>query len=124
MVEAETQGTDRGIRLRQATLDDVRLLTLWASSPRYTGEFNDFGAPHRRPYHELINKNELIGLQGGTLMVERIGGSTSIGTVSWRLVRYGPNPESEAWNIGISLIPEMMSLATNMGPPGAVLANN
>jgi RimJ/RimL family protein N-acetyltransferase len=29
-----------------------------------------------------------------------------MGTVSWRAVAYGPNPESRAWNIGISLVPE------------------
>jgi RimJ/RimL family protein N-acetyltransferase len=107
VVEAETLRPDRGIRLRQAKLEDVELLTLWASSSRYTGEFNDFGVAHRRPYRELINKNELIGREGGTLMVERIAGSTAIGTVSWRQVRYGPTSESIAWNIGISLIPEM-----------------
>ena len=110
MVEAGPLGPHRDVRLRQATLDDVQLLTLWSSSPRYTGEFNDFGLPHTRQYHELITKNELIGPNGGTLMVERIAGSEAIGTVSWRQVRYGPTPESVAWNIGISLIPEMRGL--------------
>ena len=80
---------------------------LWSSSPRYTGEFNDFGLARRKPYLELITKNELIGPNGGTLMVERVAGSRPIGTVSWRQVRYGPTPESVAWNVGISLIPEM-----------------
>jgi RimJ/RimL family protein N-acetyltransferase len=103
-------GLNRGVRLRQATLDDVELLMLWSSSPRYFGEFNDFGLARARPYQELITKHELIGPNGGTLMVERIAGSTAIGTVSWRQVRYGPSPESVAWNIGISLIPEMRGL--------------
>ena len=43
-------------------------------------------------------------------MVVRIAGNAAIGTVSWRNVRYGPTPESVAWNIGISLIPEMRGL--------------
>jgi RimJ/RimL family protein N-acetyltransferase len=107
VVEAGTVAQDRGIRLRQATLDDVELLTLWSSSPHYTGEFNDFGLSRQRPYHELITKNELIGPNGGTLMVQRVAGNEVIGTVSWRQVRYGPTPESVAWNIGITLIPEM-----------------
>jgi len=106
MVEAGTPGLDCDIRLRQATLDDVDLLMLWSSSPHYSGEFNDFGLARHRPYLELITKNELIGPNGGTLMVERIAGNEAIGTVSWRQVRYGPTPESIAWNIGISLIPE------------------
>jgi RimJ/RimL family protein N-acetyltransferase len=96
--------------LRQAALDDVELLTLWSSSARYTGEFNDFGLARQRPYLELITKNELIGPNGGTLIVERIAGNKPIGTVSWRQVRYGPTPESVAWNIGITLIPEMRGL--------------
>lgn len=98
------------MRLRQAKLADVGLLTLWASSGHYRGEFNDFGQATRRSYEELITKNELIGPNGGTLMVERVARSMAIGTVSWRQVRYGPTPESVAWNIGISLIPEMRGL--------------
>jgi RimJ/RimL family protein N-acetyltransferase len=96
--------------LRQATLDDVELLMIWSSSPRYTGEFNDFGLSRQRPYHELIAKDELIGPNGGTLMVERMADNEVIGIVSWRQVRYGPTPESAAWNIGITLIPEMRGL--------------
>ncbi len=109
-MEAGPLGPHRGVRLRQATLRDVELLTLWSSSPRFTGEFNDFGLAHTTPYQELITKHGLIGPNGGTLMVERIAGSKAIGTVAWRQVRYGPTPESVAWNIGISLIPEMRGL--------------
>ncbi|HXJ47974.1 MAG TPA: GNAT family protein [Candidatus Acidoferrum sp.] len=106
-MEAGTSASDRDIRLRQATLDDVELLRLWSSSPHYRGVFNDFGPATRRPYEELIAKNELIGEHGGTLLVERIAGPEAIGSVSWRQVRYGPTPESVAWNIGINLVPEM-----------------
>jgi RimJ/RimL family protein N-acetyltransferase len=103
-------GPDRDVRLRQATLDDVGLVKLWSSSPHYTGEFNDFGVATRKPFDELIRKSELGGERGGSLMVERIAGSKAIGTVSWRQVQYGPTEESVAWNIGISLIPEMRGL--------------
>jgi RimJ/RimL family protein N-acetyltransferase len=41
----------------------------------------------------------------GQLIVELAADGTPIGTVSWHQVMYGPNPESAAWNIGISLIP-------------------
>jgi RimJ/RimL family protein N-acetyltransferase len=97
---------DQGIRLREVTLDDVDLLTLWSSSVRYTGEFNDFGVSYHRPYHELIKKNELIGPQGGTLMVEWIPAARPSGRFPGGRCG-GPTPESAAWNIGISLIPEM-----------------
>lgn len=107
MVESGTPAADREIRLRQATRDDVELLTLWLSSPYYRGEFNDFGLTTRRPYEELVARNELIGEHGGTLLVERMASGKAIGSVSWRQVRYGPTPESVAWNIGINLVPEM-----------------
>lgn len=91
------------VRLRRATLDDAGLLELW-QSVEYTGEFNDFGLP-RRPVRDAIRETGLVGENGGTLVVESAVSGEPIGTVSWRMVRYGPNPESGAWNIGISLIP-------------------
>jgi RimJ/RimL family protein N-acetyltransferase len=39
-------------------------------------------------------------------MVVRIDDRQPIGAVSWQGVRYGPNVESLAWNIGIALVPE------------------
>ncbi len=92
------------VRLRRATLDDAGLLELW-QSVEYTGEFNDFGLP-RRPVRDAIRETGLVGENGGTLVVESAVSGEPIGTVSWRMVRYGPNPESGAWNIGISLIPD------------------
>jgi RimJ/RimL family protein N-acetyltransferase len=92
------------VRLRRATTDDTALLELW-QSPGYIGEFNDFGHP-RRPAREGIQENGLIGEHGGTLIVEVVANGEPVGTVSWREVRYGPTPESAAWNIGIDLIPE------------------
>jgi RimJ/RimL family protein N-acetyltransferase len=95
------------VRLRPATLEDVELLTLWRSSTVYTGEFNDFGLTSHAPLKEAIKKNALIGESGGSLIVvERAADDKPIGTVSWHQVRYGPNAESFAWNIGIALIPE------------------
>lgn len=92
------------VRLRRATVADAGLLELW-QGVEYRGRFNDFGQPFR-PVTEAIRESGLIGEQGGTLMVESVGDGVPIGSVSWRSVRYGPSPESAAWNIGISLIPE------------------
>ncbi len=88
------------------TVRDVALLALWATSATYGGEFNDFGLPRRPPSAEAIQQTGLVGELGGTLIVERTDNRTPIGTVSWRQSRYGPNPETAAWNIGIALIPE------------------
>ena len=93
------------VRLRRVTERDTELLNLW-SSTRYRGEFNDFGVVRRISSEDLSKPEGLIRSNGGTLIVERIAGNVPVGTVSWRQVPYGPNPESQAWNIGISLIPE------------------
>jgi RimJ/RimL family protein N-acetyltransferase len=92
------------VRLRRATVADAGLLELWQSVEN-RGEFNDFGMPFR-PLSDAILESGLIGEQGGTLVVESVPGGVPIGSVSWRTVHYGPSPESAAWNIGISLIPE------------------
>lgn len=94
----------RMVRLRPVTVDDAELLELW-QSPEYVGEFNVFGVKGR-PVRERIQENGLVTSEGGTLIVELQADHKPIGSVSWRGVRYGPNPESVAWNIGINLIPE------------------
>lgn len=92
------------LRLRQATLEDADLLELWETPP-YVGEFNRFGAPRRR-IREAIKTSGLVTADRGTLIVEVEADRTPIGTVTWHAERYGPTPESTAWNIGINLIPE------------------
>jgi len=92
------------VRLRRARLDDAEVLERW-QSVEYKGEFNDFGTPFY-PVRDAIRETGLIGENGGTMIVESAPGGEAIGTVSWRTVRYGPNSESAAWNIGISLVPE------------------
>ena len=98
MVDSGTLGPAYVVRLRPATFDDAELLNLWSSSPEYTGRFNDFGVT--QPAKAVAEHG------GGALMVERLSDHEPVGTVSWRQVRYGPTPESLAWQIGINLIPE------------------
>jgi RimJ/RimL family protein N-acetyltransferase len=104
--EAESSSKPYAVRLRPVTLADAELLTLWRSSTLFTGTFNDFGVTYRAPVEDLIKENGLIGEFGGSMIVEHVADAKPIGTVSWRQVKYGPNPESFAWNIGIALVPE------------------
>lgn len=85
------------------TLDDAKLLDRW-QRPDMAGEFNDFGIAYP-PAREAIERTGLLEPHRGTYIVERLSDHEPIGTVSWRTVAYGPNPESRAWNIGIALIP-------------------
>jgi RimJ/RimL family protein N-acetyltransferase len=103
MGSAAVTDAGRRVRLRPMTSDDLGLLELWRS-PAYLGRFNDFGTS-RQPARE-VEREHSGKEQGGTLIVELVGGGTPIGTVSWRAATYGPTPESLAWNIGINLIPD------------------
>ncbi len=91
------------VRLRQAVPADADLLDRW-QSPDYRGEFNDFGLPPRS-VAGAIAENGLVDRERGSLIVELVD-STPIGSVSWHGVRYGPDPRSLVWNIGINLVPD------------------
>src|SRR5947209_16244578 len=60
------------------------------------GNFNELGPPDE----------ELLGAKAPSsrLLVVRED-DEPVGYVTWRRVWYGPNRESRAWNIGVSLIP-------------------
>lgn len=100
--------TDLPIRLRDATPADADILEAWARSPEAKGEFNDFGPPQDDSFdiHQALAQGPLRNERNGQLIVERVADGQPIGTVGWHEVHYGPPPESRAWNIGISLIPE------------------
>jgi RimJ/RimL family protein N-acetyltransferase len=92
------------IRLRDITLADADLLDSWNADPD-RAEFNDFGEPMSPLNREALAAGPLRNEQNGMLVVETAD-REPIGTVGWHKVRYGPNPESDAWNIGIELRPE------------------
>lgn len=94
------------LRLRDVTLDDADLLDAWAEDPAAHGEFNDFGLVRARIDREALAMGPLRNERNGQLIVERLEDGRAIGGVGWHLLRYGPNPESDVWNIGISLLPE------------------
>lgn len=94
-----------GVRLRDVSLDDADLLDSW-STAEAMGAFNDFGTPHAAMDRDVLARGPLRNEHSGELIIERVADGQPIGTVSWRLERYGPNDESGAWNIGIALIPE------------------
>jgi RimJ/RimL family protein N-acetyltransferase len=97
------------LRLRFVTHAESHLL-----NERYahdSGGFNDFGEPTkvtRRPGSQAEHApgDALRDDDNGMLWVERLEGGAPIGTVQYRRVPYGPNPESMAWDIGIELVAE------------------
>jgi RimJ/RimL family protein N-acetyltransferase len=91
------------IRLRDVTLADADLLDAWSADPASRSEFNDFDLPPDAVPRDIVAKGPLRNEHNGVLIVERLEDGTPIGTVGWHKVRYGPNPESDAWNCGIEL---------------------
>jgi RimJ/RimL family protein N-acetyltransferase len=94
------------VRLRDVTLDDADLLDAWGTDPAAEGEFNDFGVAHQPTDREALARGPLRNERNGQLIIEQISDGCPIGAVGWHRVRYGPNPESDAWNIGIALLPD------------------
>jgi RimJ/RimL family protein N-acetyltransferase len=95
------------VRLRPVTRDDLAFL-VGKQTPEVSDPYNWFGF---RSETEFVNRFEDDGFLGdlyGKLMVELVGpdGPVAIGDVSWHAVDYGPPPASQAWNIGITLLPE------------------
>jgi len=95
---------DGRVRLRDVTLTDADLLDGWNEED--PSEFNDFGEPAAPLPRKVIAAGPLRNERNGMLVVERADTLEVIGTVGWHRVSYGPNPESDAWNIGIELRPQ------------------
>ena len=94
------------VRLRDVTLADADLLDAWTADPLVFGEFNDFGLERDPTDRDALAKGPYRNERNGQLIVERLDTGAPVGSVGWHKQRYGPNDRSEAWNIGISLIPE------------------
>lgn len=98
------------VRLRDVTLTDADLLDAWSADPLVFGEFNDFGIAREPTNRDALDKGPYRNERNGQLIVERLDTGAPAGTVGWRKTHYGPGERSEAWNIGISLIPEARGL--------------
>jgi RimJ/RimL family protein N-acetyltransferase len=94
------------VTLRDLALDDADRHDAWAADPAVRGEFNDFGVPANPVDRETLAKRPFRNERNGELLIERRDNGTPIGLVSWHLERYGPNEQSGAWNIGLSLLPD------------------
>ncbi len=94
------------VRLRDVTLADADLLDAWGKDESARSAFNDFGDPVSPAPRDVLKSGPLRNEHNGVLIVERVDDAAPIGTVGWHLARYGPNPGSDAWNIGIELRPE------------------
>lgn len=82
------------------------MLDAWRADPAAGSSFNDFGIPGEPVDRAVLGRGPLRNEHNGTLIIERLSDLEALGSVDWHKVRYGPNPESDAWNFGIELLPE------------------
>jgi RimJ/RimL family protein N-acetyltransferase len=95
-----------GVRLRDVTLADADLFDEIRRREMSGGGFNDFGLEPAPVDREALERGPLRDDRQGMMLIERVDDDQVIGTIGWHRVRYGPNPESDAWMFGIDLIPE------------------
>src|SRR5512141_2408891 len=94
------------IRLRDVTVADADLFDELCRRQASDGGFNDFGLDPEPVDRAILASGPLRGDRGGVFLVERIADRAVLGNVDFHRVRHGPNPESDAWMIGIDLVPE------------------
>jgi len=102
-----TKDLDRpGVRLRDVTPADADAFDELRRREMSDGGYNDFGLPPEPVDRATLAQGPMRNAQGGVLLIERVEDGQLIGTIGWRRVQYGPNPESDAWMIGIELVPD------------------
>jgi RimJ/RimL family protein N-acetyltransferase len=95
-----------GVRLRDVTLADADLFDEIRRRETTDGGYNDFGLQPEPVDRDRLARGPLRDDRHGVLLVERLEDGQVIGTIDWHRVRYGPDPESDAWMFGIDLVPE------------------
>ena len=90
------------LELRPAAETDLPMLEKLTQDPAATGEFAYYGYHDPRRWRRGWAENELIGPDGGLLVV--VAGTERAGFVNWRRRPVGPT--ASYWEIGIALLPE------------------
>jgi RimJ/RimL family protein N-acetyltransferase len=93
----------QSLTLQPVTERDLPLLEKLTFDPEWAGPLGFFGWHDRRRWRQGFAENELIGPDGGVLMVTDEGGDR-LGLVNWRRIPAGVWDHS--WEIGIALKPE------------------
>jgi RimJ/RimL family protein N-acetyltransferase len=90
------------IELRPATASDLPMIEALTWDSEIAGEFAQFGWFNPRLWRQQWAENELIGEDGGVLLVVRE--SERLGFMNWRRKR--TTPGAWYWVIGIALLPQ------------------
>jgi RimJ/RimL family protein N-acetyltransferase len=95
-------GMSDQVRLRPVREDDLPVMEKLTGDPDTAGEFAWFGWVDPGRWRRAWADNEMLGADGGALVVER--GGERLGFVNWR--RRQTTPAGYCWEIGIAILPQ------------------
>lgn len=93
------------INLRPVRRDDLPILESWINNVEVNSVYNTFGLQPTTGLDGGFNSTGLLDDRHGELLIV-LPNDTVVGSVGYRQVTYGPNSGSQAYAIGIHLIPE------------------
>jgi hypothetical protein len=99
----ESSARPRASGSATCTLADADMIDAWDAR---RSPFNDFGMPSEPIDPRRLGRGPLRNERNGHAHRRALEDGRPIGPVGWHVERYGPNPESAAFNVGIELIPE------------------
>ena len=104
---------DAEVRLRRLTVDDLDWLAGFESDEDAVGEHNWSGPQSpdevRRDASDRLERDGYVGALDGNLLIEvrtDDGSYVRAGTVGWHPRRWGPQPESVAFVLGVAIHPD------------------
>jgi RimJ/RimL family protein N-acetyltransferase len=90
------------VGLRPVAQSDIAVLEAWTNDAAVHGSYNMFGLQHENGLAAGFQAHGMLDDDQGTLMIMTLAGQI-VGSVSYHVVRYGPNAGSRAYNIGLSI---------------------
>jgi RimJ/RimL family protein N-acetyltransferase len=93
------------IRLRPVRRDDLPLMESWLNDVAINSEYNFFGLRPDTGLEGGFSSGGFLTDYHGELLIVTTDDSV-IGSITYRQVAYGPNSGSQAYAIGLHLVPE------------------
>ena len=98
--------SESAVRLRPVERSDLDVLAKWTNDPVHNSEYNFFGFQFAGQLEEEFNKNGLLDARGGALVIVELETDEVMGSIGYFQTPYGPNRESQVYNLGITLSPD------------------
>lgn len=91
--------------LRPVEQADLPTMAAWTNDVDVNSQYNFFGLKTTQGLEQSFMEHGLLSDRHGNLLIVTPSGEI-VGSASYRQVGYGPNSGSQAYEIGLSLLPE------------------